>query len=206
MNSIAKLAELFAEFPGIGPRQAKRFVYFLLTKNPRFIDALAHELTTLRQSVLLCSSCFRYFTKNGSGEKLCPICSDQNRSDETLLIVEKDVDFENVEKSRVYGGKYFVLGGTITLLDKQPEEKIRARELTTLVSNRSESGVLKEIILALSATNDGEETGEYILSILKPSIEDYGLKVSVFGRGLSTGSELEYADADTIKNAFMNRK
>lgn len=206
MNTIAKLAELFNEFPGIGPRQAKRFVYFLLTKHPRFLEELADALKTLQRSVAICPSCYRYFTRNGSPEPRCGTCADSSRSEATLMIVEKDVDFENIEKSRVYDGKYFILGGTISLLDKEPETKVHSRELARIVDERGKSGILKEIILALSANADGEETGDYVREILTPAIEGYGIKVSLFGRGLSTGSELEYADSETIKNAFANRK
>ncbi len=204
MNTISKLAELFNEFPGIGPRQAKRLVYFLLTKNPRFHLELSEALTALSKSVSICPSCFRYFTKNG--EALCNICADSNRNDGALMIVEKDVDFENIERSRVYDGKYFILGGTVGALDKKPEEKVRLRELSRVVEERGKSGALKEIVLALSANADGEETGEFVSGIIAPSVESFGIKVSVFGRGLSTGSELEYADSETIKNAFKNRK
>jgi recombination protein RecR len=204
MNTISKLAELLNEFPGIGPRQAKRLVYFLLTKNPAFHRELSEALTTLSKSVSVCPSCFRYFTKNG--ESLCNICGDKNRTDGTLMIVEKDVDFENIERSKVYDGKYFILGGTVSALDKKPEEKVRLRELAAIVEERGKSGVLKEIIFALSANADGEETGEFVNEILREAIAQFGIQVSLFGRGLSTGSELEYADSETIKNAFKNRK
>lgn len=204
MNAISKLADLLNEFPGIGPRQAKRLVYFLLTKNPRFHAELAEALTALSKSVAICPSCFRYFTKNGNA--LCSVCSDVSRGEDTLMIVEKDVDFENIERSKIYTGKYFILGSTVSALDKNPEEKAHLRELAALVEARGKSGVLKEIVLALSANADGEETGEYVVEVLTPSVEAYKIKISFFGRGLSTGSELEYADQDTIKNAFTNRK
>jgi recombination protein RecR len=204
MNAISRLAELLNEFPGIGPRQAKRLVYFLLTKNPRFHAELAGALTELSKNVAVCPSCYRYFTKGNSA--LCPICADANRSVETLMIVEKDVDFENIEKSHVFDGKYFILGGTVSALDKNPEEKVRLRELSKMIEERGKSGKLKEIILALSANPDGEETGEFVTGILQGSVDAYKLKVSFFGRGLSTGSELEYADSDTIRSAFTNRK
>lgn len=204
MNPISKLSELFNEFPGIGPRQAKRLVYFLLTKNPAFHRELAEALTSLSKTVSICPSCYRYCTK--SGEALCNICADKNRTGKTLMIVEKDVDFENIERSRVYDGKYFILGGTVSALDKRPEEKVRLRELGHIVEERGKSGELKEIIFALSANADGEETGEIVTEILKHSTDAYEIQLSILGRGLSTGSELEYADQETIKNAFRNRK
>jgi recombination protein RecR len=204
MNAINRLAALFNEFPGIGPRQAKRLVYFLLTKNPRFHAELAEALTSLSKSVSICPSCYRYFTKNGGA--LCSICSDVSRTDRTLMLVEKDVDLENIERSKIYDGKYFVLGGTISALDKNPEERTHLRELAKVVEERGKSGILKEIIFAFSANADGEETGEYVNGILAESVKAHAIAISIFGRGLSTGSELEYADSETIKNAFTNRK
>jgi recombination protein RecR len=122
------------------------------------------------------------------------------------MIVEKDVDLESIERSGIYTGKYFVLGGTVNLLDKEPDEKIRSREIYQTAEQEVASGTLREIVLALSATPDGEDTAAYMTRLLTPLIEAHGLTLSRFGRGLSTGSELEYADAETIKNAFQNRK
>jgi len=118
------------------------------------------------------------------------------------MIVPRDIDFEAVEKSGSYKGYYFVLGGVVPILEKEPEKRIRNKELRIRIKKGEER--LKEIILAMNANLDGENTAEYLKSelssLIKPSVT-----ISVLGRGLSTGAELEYADPETLKNAFLHR-
>ena len=149
MNSINKLTELFSKFPGIGPRQAKRFVYFLLTRNSAFLEELARLLLELKKEVSVCESCMRFFA-NSAHTKVCDICRDVNRSDEMLMIVERDADFENIERSKIYEGKYFILGGKVPILEKNPENRIRVNELKERIKDEN----IKEIILALSVNPD----------------------------------------------------
>ncbi|MES2213241.1 MAG: toprim domain-containing protein [Patescibacteria group bacterium] len=205
MDSTDKLIELFKEFPGIGPRQAKRFVYFLLTRQNGYTKDLAELILAVRSNVQMCDSCFRFFTKNGGHTNTCPTCRDIHRDTSSLMIVSHDVDFENIERTRVYTGLYFVLGGTIPILEKTPERKIRQKELLDIISKRTTNG-LKEIIIALSYNPEGENTLSYLKQILKPITEAHSIKISTLGRGLSTGTELEYSDSDTIKNALKNRQ
>ena len=113
MNPIEKLTQHFKEFPGIGERQAKRFVYFLLHKNPGFVDELSNEIKQLKKNILQCNSCFLFFpTLNKDIDfknKLCDVCSDTRTDHSSLLIVEKDADYENIKKSRLYKGIYFII-------------------------------------------------------------------------------------------------
>ncbi|HEY9583394.1 MAG TPA: toprim domain-containing protein [Candidatus Paceibacterota bacterium] len=197
MDPIHKLTEYFREFPGIGPRQAKRFVYFLMTKNSAYLDSLAKLILEIRKNVRVCSLCFRFYQDGNS--KVCPTCS--NRDEEKLMIVSRDVDFESIEKSKSYNGYYFILGGSIPILDKEPEKRVRLRELV----ERIKKGKFKEIILSLNSTADGEHTADFIKNYIKEKM-GADLTVSVLGRGLSTGAELEYSDSDTIKNALKNRE
>ncbi|MDQ5893712.1 MAG: recombination protein RecR [Patescibacteria group bacterium] len=118
------------------------------------------------------------------------------------MIVSRDVDFEAIEKSKVYNGFYFVLGGTIPILDKEPEKKVRLKEL----SEKIKKNQYKEIILSLNANAEGEHTADFIRSYLKDRFPTSEFTISVLGRGLSTGSELEYSDTDTLKNALKNRE
>ena len=205
MNSIDKLIKIFSEFPGIGPKQARRFVYFLINRNKNYIEDFKNEITELREGVSSCADCMRYFFGRKAGQNLCDICADNKRDESILMIVSRDIDLENVEKSHPFFGKYFVLGGLVPILDKNPEQRIRLRELLTLVSKMSEKG-LKEIILGLDANSEGEYTANILKSFLLPIIANKSIKISEFGRGLSTGTELEYSDPETIKNAFQNRK
>ncbi len=206
MNTITTLTESFSKFPGIGPRQAKRFVYFLLAKNPEFVQNLSTSLSDLHKDILQCTSCFRFFQKDASGENICPTCKDPHRDASALLVVEKDVDLENIQKMHAWNGFYFVLGGSLPILEKDPSRKIRSKELFYAVQDRAKEGALKEIVLAMSANVEGENTLAYLSKILAPLAEKYTLKISSLGRGLSTGTELEYSDADTFKNALENRR
>lgn len=200
MDPISKLTEYFKEFPGIGPRQAKRFVYFLLTKNPSYLEEISRLILSIKKSIRVCPSCFRFY--QDENRSLCSICTNQNRDQNQLMIVSRDIDFEAIEKSKFYNGYYFILGGTIPILDKEPEKRVRLNELFNRLNNSS----FGEIILSLNANAEGEHTADFIKDYLKNKFPDRNLTISVLGRGLSTGTELEYSDADTIKNALKNRE
>jgi len=203
MNPIEKLTALFSRFPGIGPRQARRFVYFLLTQDELFYKDIARAMEDLRLNIAQCEHCFRFSLNNDS--KLCPVCSSGNTDKTMMLIVEKDADFENIRKNNVYGGRYFILAGTIPLMHETPDDKIRSRQFAKEVKRALEEDGLKEIIFALSATPEGEHTTEYLEKLTKPLAEKNNIKITVLGRGLSTGTELEYSDSETLKSAFKNR-
>ena len=205
MDSTDKLIELFKQFPGIGPRQAKRFVYFLLTRQNGYAGELSKLIGDIKSNVTCCDTCFRFFAKNGHPASICPICSNKNRDKKTLMIVSHDVDFENVEKTGSFGGYYFILGGIVPILEKNPEKKIRQKELLEIVEKKIKDG-LSEIIMALNYNPEGENTLSYLSKILRPICEKHSVKISALGRGLSTGTELEYSDSDTIKNALKNRQ
>lgn len=203
MDNTQKLIELFKEFPGIGPRQAKRFVYFLLNKNPSYANDISNLIKEVRSTVHSCDTCFRFFPNNTNAT--CSTCRDNTRDTKSLMIISHDVDFENIEKTRFYNGYYFILGGTVPILEKNPEKRIRQKELLETLENKIKNG-LKEIIIALSYNPEGENTLSYIAQLLKPITDKSGIKISTLGRGLSTGTELEYSDSETIKNALKNRQ
>ncbi|MEA2112815.1 MAG: toprim domain-containing protein [Patescibacteria group bacterium] len=204
MNSIDKLAEYFSKFPGIGPRQSKRFVHFLLTRNNGFLYEFTDLIKQLKKDVRICEQCSRFYSiKNNPG--LCRICEDSNRDSSTLMIVAKDADLENIEKVGSYDGLYFVLGGLLPILERQPEQRIRIDKLLKLLNKKIEDKELKEIILALSLNPEGENTIDYLSQQIKSVIGGYPLKISTLGRGLSTGTELEYLDDNTFENALKNR-
>lgn len=207
MNSIQKLAELFSQFPGIGPRQSKRFVYFLLTRPEGFRAQLARLIADLEGKVATCEHCYRFFTRRAEATvSRCSLCANPERERTTIMVVEKDVDLKAIEKSGLYKGLYFVLGGRVPILEKNPDERIRSKKLLDRVEGDAREKKLVEVILALSLTSDGENTMEYLAKLLEPLARKHGLKLSTLGRGLSTGTELEYSDADTIKNALSSRR
>lgn len=203
MNIIQKLAESFQKFPGIGPRQARRFVDYLIKAGEQEIKNLSDEISELKKTVKQCRECGWHFVADNQEER-CKICRHPGRDHSLLLVVEKDIDLENIEKSGAYKGNYYVLGATIGDFDKnKAEAKKRFENLFNLIKQKF--GKIKEAILATSATTEGEATAVYLERILEP-LKNSGLKISRLGRGLSTGTELEYSDSATIKNALENRR
>lgn len=204
MDPVEKLAALFAEFPGIGSRQSKRFVYFLLKKNKAYVAELVKLIESLERSVLECARCHRYFMKKHERGNECSICIDSARDHTQLLLVERDADLEAMEKGGIYHGLYFVLGGTLPILEKEPESKIRIKMLSQLIKKSGTE--LKEIILACAMTPEGEHTAEYVRNAILPIAQENKIAITSLGRGLSTGTELEYSDADTLRYALERRK
>src|SRR3990167_82334 len=147
MDIIDKLTEIFKEFPGIGERQAKRFVYFLMSKTSAYNENLSSLVTDLKKEVAQCKECFRFYILNNKKEKLCDICANVNIDSSTLMIVEKDSDLESIKKSRVYQGKYFILGGLVPIVEKNTKSRIRIEELKQKISKGDS---IVEIILAFS--------------------------------------------------------
>ena len=204
MNNLDKLISHFENFPGIGASQARRFAFHILTLPDQEVTELAELVGHIKTSVSECASCRRFFSKNGGSADICELCADQNRDHGKLLVVERDTDIRSIERSGVYDGLYFVLGGTVPLLESRENKKLRAGGLKRLIEARLPEG-LSEVILGFSINPDGENTGRFVESIIREISGAEGIKVSHLGRGLSTGSELEYADPETLKNALQNR-
>ena len=204
MDPINKLTEYFKEFPGIGERQAKRFVYFLLHKNPVYVKELGDKVLDLKNTIHQCPSCFLFF--QSKQDELCETCSSIKTDKTSLLIVEKDADYENIKRSRNYNGMYFILGGLVPIVTKDTPTFVRTKELIKKIENQAKQNGLKEIIIALSLNPQGEHTDMYLREILTPAKNKYNLNIVSLGRGLSTGTELEYSDSETIKNALQNRQ
>ncbi len=204
MTTLEKLIRHFEKFPGIGSRQARRFAFHLLTEPKENVAELSELIAGIHTAVSECPSCFRFFSRYGD-EPQCSICSNTLRDRTKLLVVERDTDVDATERSRVYDGLYFVLGGTIPLLDSDDEKKVRGGALKHVVEARLKEG-LSEIILAFGINPDGENTARYVQLLLRSMLENTTVTITELGRGLSTGSELEYADPETIKNALAGRR
>jgi recombination protein RecR len=199
MDSIDRLAELFQKFPGIGPRQAQRFVQYLLRSSPALRRELVESVRDLASSVHQCPECLRF----SSGAKgLCSICSNKQRDTGLLAIVASDADLSALERSHTYSGRYFVIGGLISLAS----EKINTLRIKELLASVPKRSGLKEVILAFPANPEGDATAVRVREELEKAASEHGFKVTKLGRGLSTGSELEYADPDTIKSALEGRR
>lgn len=198
MRSIHELSDMFAALPGIGPRQARRIVQYLLFREPAFRNRLAAALKEIDSHVSQCSLCFRFDEK--SEKKLCKQCGDESRDTKMLMVVEKDIDIDGIEGSGAYRGLYFVLGGLMPMgRQKKNAPSPRATELSSRIKNNG----IKEVIFALSTTPEGDYTARESVQELKTKHPD--VKASLLGRGLSVGAEIEYADRETIRNALKNR-
>jgi recombination protein RecR len=197
MHIIDDLTAAFSKLPGIGPRQARRFVYHLLDCPAGERDALARLIQNISGSISQCSSCMRFAD---NAKPLCSYCKDISRDPAVLAVIEKDQDLIAFEKTHEFKGHYFVLGGTLTLSGKN---RVREKDFDRVIKDKISKG-LSEVILALAATTEGEMTTDYLKDRLLPYRDT--LTISVLGRGLATGSELEYADKETLSNAYRNRK
>lgn len=192
---IQQLIDEFAKLPSVGPRQAARFVFHLLNQPKEEIEKFAKKLFVLKK-INYCDFCNRAIDTG----KFCDICTDKTRERATICIIEKDTDIENIEKTKRYNGIYYVVG--------TEDEKRQLANLKKLIARIKKSGKeLKEIILATDATTEGETIALYSARQLDELKKIYPeLKITRLGRGLSTGSELEYMDEDTLTNALLGRK
>jgi len=201
MSQIDDLQLLLKKLPGIGPRQARRFVYFLLSADSSYIHRLTTTLAQLREEKSLCSFCKRlYFTSNKN--TLCQTCADTKRNLHKVLIIEKNSDFENFERSGVWDGRYFLVLKNIGITEDVPEQRLGLENIITEI----ETGDITEVVTALSVNPDGEYTTDFVHKALRPYVETHTLSLSSLARGLSTGSEIEYADSETLRQALENRK
>lgn len=199
MNSIDTLAELFQSFPGIGKRQARRFVYFLLHKDTAYIQQLVNEIAAVKQEINQCTECYRFYPRDA--QNTCPICKEHKESKQ-LMIVEKDADLENIHKTKLYQGKYFVLGGFIASHEKK-RSYARVEPLLARIKHDSEAGIISEVIFGLSVSPEAEHTRLRLYSMIHDQYPH--LIFSTLGRGLSSGTELEYSDLETLKYALQSR-
>ena len=191
-NFFAELKSFFQKFPGIGPRQASRFVYSLVDFSEDERKKMGEMVGGLDKHLRRCEKCFRVFTVSP-----CSFCSSTSHRDKSkIMVVEKDSDLTNFEKTGEHKGTYFVLGG---LFDPLGENLTPKNRIEILKNNSKNFG---EVILALPSTKLGDFTSEYI----KKSLPEGSIKITRLARGLSSGVELEYADENTLKHAFLNRK
>lgn len=198
MDTIDRLTALFERFPGIGPRQAQRFVQFLLRTSPAVRRELADAIHTLGASVSTCPECGK-FHASGRGA-LCSMCADTTRDRSLLLVVAHGTDIPPVERSG-YRGYYFVLGGLLQL-GSDSVDTIRLSALGEKVMRTLE---IEEVVCALPANTEGDMTTRRIREFLTEAANGRVIAITTLGRGLSTGSEIEYADPDTIAHALKNR-
>lgn len=182
----------FAKLPGIGKKSALRLVLHLLRQDEEKVTIFTDTILKLRQEVKYCNIC-----NNISDIDVCEICSDSSRNSSLICVVENVKEVMAVEKTDQFRGLYHVLGGIISPIDGIGPSDL---EIGSLV-DRVKSGEVKEIILALSATMEGDTTNFYIFR----KLQSYNIKVSIIARGVSIGDEIEYADEVTLGRSILNR-
>ena len=197
----------------MGPRQAARFVIALMDKPEEELQEFGKAVANLRKEISFCTVCFNISDNDSSVDNrlaksvihnLCSVCLDNKRDRTKLLIVEKITDLESIERTGLYKGLYHVLGGAINPLDGLIPETLRLKELGNRVNKMS--GKL-ELIIATNPNTAGETTSHYIREIFgSASWRKKGVFLTRLARGLSSGSNLEYTDEITLKNALDYRK
>ena len=189
---LEKAVGEFAKLPGIGRKTALRLVLFMLRQGDNDVDQFVNAVSKMKREVKYCRVCH-----NISDTDVCPICSDSRRDAATICVVENVQDVLAVENTQQFHGLYHVLGGIISPMDGIDPADL---EIDSLVSRVAAGGV-KEVILALSSTMEGDTTNFYI----SRKLADYPVKLSVIARGISVGDELEYTDEVTLGRSILNR-
>jgi len=182
----------FAKLPGIGRKTALRLVLWMLRQDHADVEQFADAVSRLKNEVKYCHVCH-----NISDSDTCPICSDPRRDATTVCVVESIQDVMAIENTQQFHGLYHVLGGIISPMDGIGPSDIEAESLVARVAE----GNIREVILALSPTMEGDTTNFYLYRKLAPT----GVKVSVIARGVAVGNELEYTDEVTLGRSIMNR-
>jgi len=189
---LERAVQQFSKLPGIGRKTALRLVLHLLRQDADDVAQFTDAVARLRQEVCYCKVCH-----NISDSDVCPICGDSRRDSSTICVVENIQDVMAVENTQQYNGLYHVLGGVISPMDGVGPTDI---EIGSLVKRVSEGGV-KEVILALSSTMEGDTTNFYIFRKLAA----FDVKISIIARGIAVGNELEYTDEVTLGRSILNR-
>lgn len=189
---LEKAVGEFAKLPGVGRKTAMRLVLYLLRQDTAVVEAFGNAVITLKHEVKYCKVCH-----NISDTEICRICSNPARDASTICVVESIRDVMAVEGTQQYKGLYHVLGGVISPMDGIGPSDLQIESLV----ERVRSGEVKEVILALSSTMEGDTTNFYI----SRKLNGMDVKLSVIARGISIGDELEYTDEVTLGRSIVNR-
>jgi len=192
-SHIKKLIDKFSALPSVGPKMAERLVMFLMRQESDNLKDFSDLLGQLKENIRYCMKC-----GNLSEGEFCHICNDSKRNDSILCVVEEPLDIIAIEKTKKYDGRYHVLGGVIEIGKIKNSSQLRFFEL----KKRILEDKVKEVVLALNPTTEGDATSLYVQKLLS----DSGVKITKLARGLSTGADIEYADELTLSSAIINRK
>lgn len=192
-KSIATLIEQFQKFPSVGPKSAQRMAFHILKMPKSEVEKFAQSVVLAKENTFACDICF-----NMSSSNPCEICSSTSRDKSTICVVSETKDLIAIEKTNEYFGLYHVLQGLISPIDGIGAEDIRIKELL----HRLAENDVKEVILALSPSVEGEATSLYLNKLIKP----FGIKITRIAFGLPVGADLEYADEITLARALEGRR
>jgi len=190
LNALDRLISLFSKLPGIGKKSAGRIAYHILDSSPALAQTLAKELSTLHQSIRRCITCGAFTEADP-----CIVCSDSNRDKSIICVVESAQDIRIIEEGREYKGVYHVLGGLIAPLEGVSPANLSIDKLVSRLNG------VKEIILALNPTVEGDTTALYLQKILK----EYNIEISRLASGMPVGGNIEYIDKLTLSRSFRGR-
>src|SRR5215469_13468358 len=190
---VAALIEEFSKLPGIGVKTAQRLTFFLLRSPADQARRLAEAIMRVKESIIYCSRCF-----NITEVDPCTICSNPNRDQEMICVVEEPLDVLALEKTGVFKGLYHVLHGALSPVEGIGPKDLRIEELV----HRLEGGAVREVILATNPNYEGDYTAAYITPLLKQR----GVTITRLARGLPLGGDLEYADEGTLSRALEGRR
>lgn len=194
---IRNLIESFEKLPGIGGKTAARLTFYLLHVPQDQLDEFASSLSNLKKDTVLCSKCF-----NVAEGDPCPVCSDLQRDQETICVVEQPLDVLAIEKTGHFRGLYHVLHGVISPLDNIGPDELYIKQLLDRLTG---TDPVSEIILAMNPNMEGEATSMYLVRKIRES-GGQGVRITRLGQGLPTGGDLEYADEVTLSRALEGRR
>ncbi len=189
---IERLIQLLAKLPGLGPRSARRAALFLIKKRELVMEPLTAALQTANEKIVVCKTCGNIDTRDP-----CTVCTDPRRDQSILVVVADVADLWALERANVVNGRYHVLGGTLSPLDGVGPQDL---SIDALIA-RAHGDEVKELVLALNATVDGQTTAHYITELLA----DAGVKVTRLAHGVPVGGELDYLDEGTLSAAMKQR-
>ncbi len=199
---ISKMSNFLSKLPSIGPRQAKRLAYYIARLGANNVEEIAKLFWDIANNVDVCEDCFSVFEREFKDQKKCAICLSTLRKKKFICVVEKDTDLISVEKTGKYKGVYFVLGGLLNSFETNIDDKVKIKELVEKIKHSLENKEpIEEIVLALNLTAEGCLTAGEIKKQLQP----YNIKITQLGVGLPIGSEVEFADTETLIESFKNR-
>ncbi|MCM0605026.1 MAG: recombination mediator RecR [Xanthomonadaceae bacterium] len=193
-DAFSKLVFELSKLPGIGEKTATRLGYYILKQPETYAMSLSDAIQTARTKIGMCESCMTL-----TDATICSICSDSSRDRSSICVVERPVDAGSIEKTTAHKGLYHILHGVLSPLDGIGPEELKIRELLTRI--QSSTIPVKELILAINPSVEGEATAIYLSKLIRP----LGVKITRLAHGIPIGGLLEYTDRETLMSALQNR-